>query len=52
MRKVLNRMFTQLPDWMKNILFVLATILVIVSMFAFSTFMFWLKIQAASFMFG
>lgn len=41
-----------MPDWVKNIVFALAAILVMCAMFAFSTVMFWLKIQAANFMFG
>lgn len=52
MRKTIDKAFTILPNWMKNMLFAIAAILVMCGMFAFSTLMFWFKIQAANFMFG
>lgn len=40
------------PNWVKNIMFGLGVISVMALMFVVSTGMFWLKIQAANFMFG
>lgn len=52
MRKAIDKAFNLMTNWMKNMVFAIAAILVMFGMFAFSTLMFWLKIQAANFMFG
>lgn len=52
MRNFLMRLLNRTPVWVLNTLFTIFTILVMVGMFLAASAMFWLKMQAASFMFG
>lgn len=52
MRKHLNNLIWKSPEWVKNILFGLMVISVIAGMFIASTFVFWVKIQLAYFLFN
>lgn len=52
MFKRIHHLLCKAPDWAKNIMFGLGVISVMALMFVVSTGVFWLKIQAANFMFG
>lgn len=52
MRKHIEHFFWRTSDTVKNTLFVLGVIAVVLIMFGASAFSFWLKIQFANWLFG